>query len=107
MYTARKRPQTAKKAVWGARFCRGLLAQLIGQSGDLSLGGIVQGTLDGDGGVGKGQGLAVLEHLAHDLGGHRCPRTVLDEGNGAVLVVALGQVVDEVLHEGEKHRRCK
>ena len=78
-----------------------VLAQLLGQS--LHLGGAVlaEGGEQLHGGVGEGQVLAALEHLAHDLGSQRCPGAVLHQGHGAVLEVPLGQVMDILLHEGE------
>ena len=78
-----------------------VLAQLVGHSLNLGLAVIAEGGENLHGGVGEGQVLAALEHLAHDLGGQRCPGAVLHQSDGAVLVVPLGQVMDEFLHEGE------
>ena len=78
-----------------------LLAQLVGQGIHLLGRGLIQGGEDVDGGLRKGQVLALLQHLAHDLGGQRRPGAVLHQGHGAVAEVPLGQVVDELLHEGE------
>ena len=78
-----------------------LPAQLIGQSGELGLAGGIQRAADRDGGGSVGQVLAALKHFGHDLGGHRRPGAVLNKGHRAVLVVALGQVMEELLHEGE------
>ena len=76
-------------------------AQLVGHGFHLCLAGVVQRRKHGDGGVGEGQVLAALEHLAHDLGGQGCPGTVFQQAYGAVLEVPLRQVVDEFLHKGE------
>ena len=50
--------------------------------------------------LGEGQVLAGGQLLLHDLEGHGGPGAVLDEGHGAVLEVPLGEVVDELPHEG-------
>ena len=42
-----------------------------------------------------------LKHPAHDLRCQRCPTAVLDECNGTVLIIALGQVIDKLAHKGE------
>ena len=49
----------------------------------------------------KAQVSALFQHAAHYLGGKRCPAAVLNEGHGAVGVVALGEVVDKGAHKGE------
>ena len=78
-----------------------ILAQLVGQSFYLGFAVVIQSGQKLHGGVGKGQVLAALEHLAHDLGGQRRPGAVFHQTDGAVLVVPLSQMVDEFLHEGE------
>ena len=50
--------------------------------------------------LGEGQILAATELLLHDLEGHGRPGAVFDEGHGAVLEVPLGEMVDELPHEG-------
>ena len=76
-------------------------AQFLSQSLNLGLALIVHGRQNPHSGVGEGQVLAALEHLAHDLGSQRCPGAVLHQSDGAVLEIPLGQVVDKLLHEGE------
>ena len=68
---------------------------------ELGGGSIIQRALDGDGLVQDGQVLAGLEHLAHDAGSGGCPGTILHQGDCTVLVVALGQMLDEGLGERE------
>ena len=78
-----------------------LLGQFFHQSVDLSHIFVIHGGEDLYGIFCEGQVLAVFQHLLHELAGYRCPGTILDEGNEAVLIAALGQMVDEFLHEGE------
>ena len=78
-----------------------LLGQLFHQSIDLCHVLIIHSGEDLNSCLGKGQVLAVFQHLLHELTGNGSPGTVLNESYGAVLIAALGQVVDELLHEGE------
>ena len=76
-------------------------AELVSQLLDLGLALLAEAALEVHGGVGEAQILAALQHPLHDFGGHGSPGAVLDEGHSALLEVPLGQVLDEVPHEGE------
>ena len=54
-----------------------------------------------DVGVGEAQVFAAGQQLAHDAGGLGCPHAAFHAGDGAVLEVVLGEVLDEFPHEGE------
>ena len=78
-----------------------LTAELVGKGGELGVALVVQGGEDLDVVLGIGEVLTALQHTLHDLGGQRSPGAVLHEGHGAVGEVTLGEVVDELPHEGE------
>ena len=78
-----------------------ILAQLIRQSLDLSLALFIERRLDVHHVFAEGEVLAGLEHGLHDLGGHRRPGAVFHQGDRAVFVAALNQMVDKLAHEGE------
>ena len=85
----------------GVLLCQILLAQLLGHGLNLGLAVLIQGGENLDGGIREGQILGLFEHALHDLRSQRCPGTILNQADGAVLVVPLGQVMDKFLHEGE------
>ena len=84
-----------------AVLCQVIAAELFCEGFQLSAALIVQGGFDVDRGVREGQFFAAGEHLLHGLGGHGRPTSVFHERDGAVLEVPLGQMIDEVAHEGE------
>ena len=49
----------------------------------------------------EGQIFGILQGFGHNLGRHGSPGTVLHQGHGAVLIVSLGQTVEEGVHIGE------
>ena len=78
--------------------------QLIGKRCDLLAALLAECRFQGNGRVGERDVLRLLEHGLHDLGCHRRPRAVLDEADRAVLVAALHESVNEMLHEREDLR---
>ena len=81
--------------------CEVLAAQLVSHSGELLAALGIECGKDLDRGVGVGDVLALFQHTSHDLGCHGCPAAVFDQRNRAILKIALGQMVDELAHEGE------
>ena len=78
-----------------------LLAQLVGHGLDLGAALVVQGGADAHGGIGEAQVLALGQDVLHDLRSHGRPGAVFNNTNGAVLVVALGKMVNKLPHKGE------
>lgn len=51
--------------------------------------------------VSKGNVRRIFKHPAHDLGGKRRPRAVLDQSNRALLVIPLDQCLNKMPHRRE------
>ena len=75
--------------------------QLLRELFELRLALGVQRALDRDDRIAERDVLRLLEHALHHLRRHRRPGAVLDEADRTPLVVALGEMVDEVTHPRE------
>ena len=85
----------------GAVVCDIVAAELVGKSVKLCAALLAECRFDLHRSGGVGDVLAIFEHALHHLGSLRRPASVFDKGNGTILEIALGEVIDKGTHEGE------
>ena len=81
--------------------CQIVAAEFFGQGLKLCVAVVVQGRLDLDSRICKGQFLAAFQHFLHGFCGHGRPGAVFDQAHDTVLEIPFRQMIDKFTHKRE------